>query len=90
MVESLGDWKRTHACGDLRQENVGEEVTLMGWVTKRRDHGGVIFVDLRDRRGITQVVFRPDVNSRVHTTAEAIRNEYVLAVKGKVEPRWSS
>lgn len=87
MVESLGDWKRTHTCADLRLEDVGNAVTLMGWVTRRRDHGGVIFVDLRDRCGITQVVFRPDVNPGVHKKAENIRSEYVLAVKGKVEPR---
>ncbi len=87
MSESLGDWKRTHNCGELRIENVGEEVCLMGWVGKRRDHGGVIFVDLRDRHGITQVVFRPDLESETHTIAEKIRNEFVLAIKGRVEPR---
>ncbi|MCZ6633453.1 MAG: aspartate--tRNA ligase, partial [bacterium] len=87
MAESLGDWKRTHNCGDLRIENVGHEVCLMGWVAKRRDHGGVIFVDLRDRFGITQVVFRPDLEASTHEIAESIRNEYVLAIKGKVEPR---
>ncbi len=83
----MGDWKRTHTCADLRLEDMGNAVTLMGWVTRRRDHGGVIFVDLRDRCGITQVVFRPDVNPGVHKKAENIRSEYVLAVKGKVEPR---
>ena len=87
MSESLGDWKRTHNCGELRIENVGEEVCLMGWVGKRRDHGGVIFVDLRDRHGITQVVFRPDLKSETHAIAEQIRNEFVLAIKGRVEPR---
>ena len=87
MSESLGDWKRTHNCGELHIENVGEEVCLMGWVGKRRDHGGVIFVDLRDRHGITQVVFRPDLESETHTIAEKIRNEFVLAIKGRVEPR---
>lgn len=87
MPESLGDWKRTHNCGELRIENVGEEVCLMGWVGKRRDHGGVIFVDLRDRYGITQVVFRPDLEADTHAIAEGIRNEYVLAVQGRVEPR---
>lgn len=87
MPESLGDWKRTHNCGELRIENVGEEVCLMGWVGKRRDHGGVIFVDLRDRHGITQVVFRPDLEADIHALAEEIRNEYVLAIKGRVEPR---
>jgi len=87
MAESLGDWKRTHNCGQLRVEDVGSEVTLMGWVAKRRDHGGVIFVDLRDRWGITQVVFRPDLEAETHTVAESIRNEFVIAIKGKVEPR---
>lgn len=87
MLESLGDWKRTHNCGELRIENVGEEVCLMGWVGKRRDHGGVIFVDLRDRYGITQVVFRPDLEAETHAIAEKIRNEFVLAIKGRVEPR---
>ena len=87
MSVSLGDWKRTHNCGELRIENVGEEVCLMGWVGKRRDHGGVIFVDLRDRHGITQVVFRPDLEAETHAIAEQIRNEFVLAIKGRVEPR---
>ena len=87
MAESLGDWKRTHNCGQLRIEDVGSEVTLMGWVAKRRDHGGVIFVDLRDRWGITQVVFRPDLKAGTHAIAESIRNEFVIAIKGKVEPR---
>ena len=87
MAESLGDWKRTHNCGQLRIEDVGNEVLLMGWVAKRRDHGGVIFVDLRDRWGITQVVFRPDLEEETHAIAESIRNEFVIAIKGKVEPR---
>ncbi len=87
MAESLGGWKRTHTCGDLRAPDIGTQVTLMGWVAKRRDHGGVIFTDLRDRNGLTQVVFRPDLNPEVHGKAEAIRNEFVVAVKGKVESR---
>jgi aspartyl-tRNA synthetase len=66
---------------------VGGEVVLMGWVQRRRDHGGVIFVDLRDRRGITQVVFNPEFNAEVHAKAHVLRSEYVLAVRGRVEPR---
>jgi aspartyl-tRNA synthetase len=87
MAESLGDWKRTHNCGQLRIEDVGTDVILMGWVAKRRDHGGVIFVDLRDRWGVTQVVFRPDLKAGTHAIAESIRSEFVIAIKGKVEPR---
>jgi aspartyl-tRNA synthetase len=67
--------------------DIGKEVVLMGWVLRRRDHGGVIFVDLRDREGITQVVFNPTVDATVHEKAHVIRNEYVLAVRGKVDPR---
>ena len=87
MPESLDGWKRTHHCNELGADDIGKEVILMGWVAKRRDHGGVIFVDLRDREGITQVVFRPDIEADMHTKAESIRSEYVLAVRGKVEPR---
>lgn len=87
MPDALGDWKRTHSCGELRKEQIGQRVTLMGWVARRRDHGGVIFVDLRDRWGITQVVFRPDINPAEHEKADSIRSEFVLAVQGQVEPR---
>lgn len=86
-MESMGNWGRTHSCNALGGSNVGEEVVLMGWVLRRRDHGGVIFIDLRDRRGITQVVFNPEVNPEVHAKAHQIRSEWVLAVKGKVEAR---
>ncbi len=86
-MESMGNLKRTHFCNDLGQKNIGEEVTLMGWVLRRRDHGGVIFIDLRDRFGITQVVFNPELNAEVHAKAHALRSEWVLAVKGKVSPR---
>jgi aspartyl-tRNA synthetase len=86
-MESMGGLKRTHSCNDLRVENVGNEVVLMGWVLRRRDHGGVIFIDLRDRWGVTQVVFNPEVNPDVHAKAHAIRSEWVLAVRGKVEHR---
>jgi aspartyl-tRNA synthetase len=86
-MESMGGLKRTHSCNQLGADNVGEEVTLMGWVLRRRDHGGVIFIDLRDRWGLTQVVFNPEVNAEVHAKAHALRSEWVLAVRGRVEKR---
>ena len=79
--------KKTHTCGDLTKKDAGRQVTLMGWVHTRRDHGGLIFVDLRDRGGITQVVFNPGVSAEAHKTAGDIRSEYVLAVTGKVSAR---
>jgi aspartyl-tRNA synthetase len=79
--------RKTHTCGELSIKDVGKEVVIMGWVLRRRDHGGVIFVDLRDREGITQVVFNPAVDEAVHAKAHAIRNEYVLGVRGKIDPR---
>lgn len=87
MSDTLGSMRRTHTCCELEAEDVGKEVVLMGWVQRRRDHGGVIFIDLRDREGITQVVFNPDVNKKVHEKAHAIRNEYVLGVRGQVDNR---
>jgi aspartyl-tRNA synthetase len=86
-MESMGKLSRTHSCNDLGKKNVGEQVTLMGWVLRRRDHGGVIFIDLRDRRGITQVVFNPEINPEVHAKAHQIRSEWVLAIRGRVESR---
>ncbi len=86
-MDILGEMRRTHSCCELGAEDIGAEVVLMGWVLRRRDHGGVIFIDLRDREGITQVVFNPAVDTEVHAKAHAIRNEYVLAVRGKVDPR---
>ena len=83
----MSTMKRTHYCGSLRDSHVGEEVILMGWVHRRRDHGGVIFIDLRDREGLVQIVFNPDINPGIHTEAHRIRNEYVLAVHGKVHRR---
>lgn len=79
--------KRTHYCGSLTGADEGRQVVLMGWVHRRRDHGGVIFVDLRDREGIVQVVFQPDAGEAVHGEAHKIRSEYVLAVKGTVRRR---
>ncbi|MEN8258874.1 MAG: aspartate--tRNA ligase, partial [Thermodesulfobacteriota bacterium] len=86
-MESMGDLVRTHKCNDLTNVNSGEEVILMGWVLRRRDHGGVIFIDLRDRWGITQVVFNPEHNAEVHAKAHGLRSEWVLAVRGKVSNR---
>ncbi len=84
MIEFLGNWKRSHYCGGISAADVGSEVVLMGWAHRRRDHGGLIFVDLRDREGLGQVVFDPAVSVETHAKAEAIRSEYVVAVKGKV------
>jgi aspartyl-tRNA synthetase len=86
-VDALGDWRRTHTCGDLRKADIGSQVVLMGWVQTRRDHGGLIFVDLRDRYGVTQVVFNPEKAPQVHEKAHSLRDEYVIAVQGRVERR---
>jgi aspartyl-tRNA synthetase len=87
MVETLQDLVRTHYCGSLREAHVGQTVTLMGWAATRRDLGGVIFIDLRDREGICQVVARPEVSAAAHDSADRVRSEYVLAVTGEVEAR---
>ena len=79
--------KRTHSCGVLRMAQAGQEVHLAGWVSGRRDHGGVIFIDLRDREGITQVVFNPALAPEVSAAAHALRSEYVVHVTGRVSPR---
>lgn len=86
-IDTLNGWMRTHDCGTLRREHVGEEAILMGWVNHRRDLGQLIFIDLRDREGVTQVVFDPQVAEQVHQRARVLRNEWVLAVKGKVVSR---
>ena len=87
MIDFLREWKRTDYCGSLTGADAGREVVLMGWALRRRDHGGLIFIDLRDREGIAQIVFDPELNRDAHRKAETIRNEYVVAVKGKVAPR---
>jgi aspartyl-tRNA synthetase len=87
MAEALGDLTRTHYCGELRESHVGKTVTLMGWAATRRDLGGVVFVDLRDREGICQVVARPEVSKDAHAAADRVRSEYVLAVTGEVSAR---
>jgi aspartyl-tRNA synthetase len=86
-LDTLADWKRTHDCGSLRAADIGREALLMGWVNNRRDLGNLIFIDLRDREGITQIVFDPNVDEESHAKAHVLRNEWVLAVKGKVSPR---
>ena len=83
----MPEMKRTHYCGELRLADAGKSARLTGWVSRRRDHGGVIFVDLRDRTGITQVVFDPIIDPEAHRAAHAIRNEFVLSVSGKVRER---
>lgn len=87
QLDVLGDMRRTHTCNQLGAGDVGRQVVLAGWVFRRRDHGGVIFADLRDREGITQVVFNPEVDEAVHQKAHDIRSEYVLCVRGNVEKR---
>jgi len=78
---------KTHSCGELRTKHVGQEVTLAGWVNRRRDHGGVIFVDLRDRSGVVQIVANPEGASDAHAVAQQVRGEYVIQLKGVVQPR---
>ena len=83
MLDNLGNLTRTHYCGNLNTEHIGQEVTVMGWVNKRRDLGGLIFIDLRDVKGILQVVIRPE-KPEIFAKAEKVRNEYVIAVRGKI------
>ncbi|MGL5507877.1 MAG: aspartate--tRNA ligase [Paraclostridium sp.] len=88
-METLNGLKRTHYCGDLREANIDEEVVLMGWVQKKRNLGGLVFVDLRDRSGLCQIIFDTDVNAEAFAKAEKLGSEYVVAVKGKVAERSS-
>ena len=87
MLDFLGDLRRSHMCGALRPSDAGKQVVLMGWVNRRRDLGQIIFVDLRDRTGVTQVVFNHELNAAVHQKAEALRNEFVIAAIGTVKRR---
>jgi aspartyl-tRNA synthetase len=87
MGEDLGELRRTHRCGELRREHASQQVVLMGWVHRRRDHGGLIFIDLRDREGMVQVVFNPQVAADMHAKASRLRSEYVIAVTGTVVER---
>jgi aspartyl-tRNA synthetase len=87
QLDPLGSLRRTHYCGTLGPAQVGQEAVLCGWVHRRRDHGGVVFVDLRDRAGLAQVVFKPDTAPVAHEKAGELRAEYVIAVHGRVERR---
>ncbi len=78
---------KTHSCGDLRKSDIGKKVTLAGWVDRRRDHGNLIFIDLRDREGVAQVVFNPTINEAAHKMAGDLRSEFVLQITGEVCPR---
>jgi len=86
-LDLLGDWQRSELGGTLRASDIGRDVTLMGWVHSRRDHGGVVFVDLRDRSGLVQIVFNPERDQAAHARAGEVRSEYVLAVRGVVRAR---
>lgn len=87
FTDQLGDWKRSCYCGEPRAEAVGRERVLMGWVHTRRDHGGLIFVDLRDRSGIAQIVFNPEIDATAHEKAKQLRSEDVIAVRGTLSLR---
>ncbi len=86
-METMQGLHRTHGCGTISEQEVGKEVVLCGWVERRRDHGGLIFLDLRDRSGVVQVVASPDHNVESFHKAEDVRNEYVLCVRGKITKR---
>src|SRR5580692_7163729 len=86
-LDFLGSLERTHLCGELRAEHAGQSVILMGWVNRRRDHGNLIFLDLRDRTGISQIVLDNDLSAEAHGKAEIVRPEYVVAAIGKVRLR---
>ncbi len=86
-LDRMGSLRRSHMCGELSGADVGREVVVAGWVQRRRDHGGVIFVDLRDHRGVVQVVFRPEESPESHERAGEIRSEYVILARGVVQRR---
>jgi aspartyl-tRNA synthetase len=86
-VPFISEVRRTHSCGQLTKANIGEEVVLFGWVQNRRDHGGAVFIDLRDREGLTQIVFEPDIDSEAHALAGQLRLEFCIGIRGKVVSR---
>src|SRR5260370_14362949 len=83
MLDALGNLKRTHYCGELRAADDGREVVLMGWVHRRRDLGNLLFLDLRDRTGLVQIMFHVKHSPQAHEKAEVVRPEFVVAVEGK-------
>ena len=87
MTTDQSNWHRTHDLGALRKENIEQDVILSGWVQSHRNLGGLTFVDLRDREGVTQVVFDPEVAPAAHAIASDLRNEFVVTIKGTVKPR---
>ena len=87
MAESMQGLKRTHRCGELSSANIGEKVTVMGWVQKNRNKGGIVFMDLRDRSGILQIVFEGEEQAELMEKASKLRSEFVVAVVGNVEKR---
>ena len=87
MLDFIGKLERTHLCGELRAADAGKEVVLMGWVNRRRDHGNLIFLDLRDRSGIAQIVLDRELTPEGHAKGEAVRPEYVVAAVGRVRLR---
>ena len=87
MAEFIRDLKRTHSCGELTAKDVGKEVVLFGWVHNRRDHGGAVFIDMRDRAGVTQVVFEAEAGKELHDLAQELRYEFCIGVRGKVVSR---
>jgi aspartyl-tRNA synthetase len=90
LLDFLGNLKRTHYCGDLRAKDAGRDVVVMGWVARRRDLGNLLFLDVRDRSGIVQVVFNKETHPEAHSKAEQARSEFVVAVEGKVIQRQKS
>jgi len=87
VLDFQGNLERTHHCGELRAANAGQQVVLMGWVNRRRDHGNLIFLDLRDRTGIAQIVLDKELIPDGHAKGEQVRPEYVVAAVGKVRLR---
>src|SRR6476660_1794867 len=87
-MEAIETRYRTHTCGQLRKSDIPKQVKLAGWVHSYRDHGGLVFIDLRDRDGLTQLVFDPDACGQVaHDEARKLRSEWVISISGEVEPR---